>query len=728
MNRFAFIILSLLYIFTANLNAQADFQKTANEIEFLLIKANQENNKPEIAKFQVKLGYLYWENDNKKQALEFFQQAIKTNEDIGNQNAIKTLCTNIAMIYSDLNEFEQALLFFRKSLRINQKANRRIDIASDQFNISNTLQAMKKFDESNKALEEALTIFQENGDIKSVKNCYTIFYENYEKLGNSQKAKEYFELSASIGKQLQKEELKQFESRTKQVEASLEQKDKLIQSTKDTILKMSSEMRLQIELRDKERELSQYREKAQKDELSELAERAQSRNRLIVTMGVALILVVGFFVFIIWQLRERKKAYRLLESSNKQIVEQKEEIEKQRDIAETQKRKVTDSINYAKRIQSAVMPPLSLFEKYFPEHFILFNPRDIVSGDFYWITQKDGLIIVAVADCTGHGVPGAFMSMLGVAYLNEIVNKIAVNRHISTLHANEILNQLRDNVITSLHQTGKINESKDGMDISLCIVDLENKHLQYAGAHNPLYIIRNNELIHIEADRMPIGYYRDITKPFINQEITIENGDMVYMFTDGYYDQLGGPKNQKYFSANFRKLLLEIHQLPLPDQKEKLQQSVNEWRGSMEQIDDQLIIGFKIKPTKISTAISDEYSWPEKRVLIAEDMDINYFLLSEALKPTKVQVFRVMNGADAVDFCKAHEIDLVLMDIRMPVMDGIEATQNIRQFKRNLPIVAQTAQNDPEDKEKIFAAGCNDYIAKPVNLKTFLMILKKYLS
>ncbi len=728
MNRFAFIIISIIILFSTILFAQTDFQKTANEIEFLLIKAKQDNNKPEIAKYQVKIGYLYWENDQKQQALDFFQQAIKTNEDIGNQNAIKTLCTNIGMIYSDLNDFEQALMYFKKSLRINHKSNRRIDIASDQFNISNTLQAMKKYDESNKALEEALTIFQENGDVKSVKNCYTVFYENYEKLGNNQKAKEYFELSASIGKQLQKEELKQFESRTKQVEASLEQKEKLIQSTKDTILKMSSEMRLQIELRDKERELSLYREKAQKDELNKLAERAQSRNRLIVSMGAVLLLVVGFFIFIVWQLRERKKAYKLLELSNKQIVEQKEEIEKQRDIAETQKRKVTDSINYAKRIQSAVMPPLSLFEKYFPEHFILFNPRDIVSGDFYWITQKDGVIIVAVADCTGHGVPGAFMSMLGVAYLNEIVNKIAVNRHIRTLHANEILNQLRDNVIASLHQTGKSNESKDGMDISLCIVDLEQKHLQYAGAHNPLYIIRNNELIHIEADRMPIGYYRDITTPFINHEITIENGDMVYMFTDGYYDQLGGPKNQKYFSANFRKLLLEIHQLPLPVQREKLQQSSYEWRGSMEQIDDQLVIGFKIKPTKISTAITDEYSWPDKRVLIAEDMDLNYFLLSEALKPTKVQVFRVMNGADAVDFCKAHEIDLVLMDIRMPVMDGIEATQNIRQFNRNLPIVAQTAQSDPEDKEKIFAVGCNDYIAKPVNLKTFLMILKKYLS
>ena len=172
---------------------------------------------------------------------------------------------------------------------------------------------------------------------------------------------------------------------------------------------------------------------------------------------------------------------------NRQVLEQKQEIEKQRDISEIEKKKVTDSINYAQRIQNAVLPPTSLFEHYLPEYFIHFKPRDIVSGDFYWITQKEGIIIVAVADCTGHGVPGAFMSMLGVAYLNEIVNKIAVNRHIRTFHANEILNQLRDQVISSLHQTGKFDESKDGMDISLCILDLENKILQFSGAHNPYF-------------------------------------------------------------------------------------------------------------------------------------------------------------------------------------------------------------------------------------------------
>jgi CheY-like chemotaxis protein len=294
------------------------------------------------------------------------------------------------------------------------------------------------------------------------------------------------------------------------------------------------------------------------------------------------------------------------------------------------------------------------------------------------------------------------------------------------LHANEILNQLRQNVIDSLHQTGKAEETKDGMDISLCVIDIENKHLQYAGAHNPVYIVRNNELIQLEADKMPIGIYKTDTS-FTNHELFLEYNDMIYLFSDGYYDQFGGHAGTKFFSFNFRKLLLEIHQKPLNVQKQILDEKYEEWKGSHEQLDDVMVIGLKIIPHKIFSPKVEENAWPDKIILIAEDVDINYFLLVEALKPTKTKLVRVTNGEEAVEYCRKNHVDLILMDIRMPVMDGREATMLIKQFNKNLPIIAQTAQNEPGDKEILLNAGCDDFIAKPIDQKLFISLIRKHL-
>jgi CheY-like chemotaxis protein len=437
--------------------------------------------------------------------------------------------------------------------------------------------------------------------------------------------------------------------------------------------------------------------------------------------------VIIFSLFNYKQLRAKKKAYTMLEQSNLQITEQKKEIEQQRDIVTNQKKKITDSIFYAQRIQNAVLPPASKLEKLFPEHFILFRPRDIVSGDFYWMTEKDGIVIVAAADCTGHGVPGAFMSMLGVAFLNEIVNKMTFNKHIRSLNANEVLNQLRENVINSLHQSGKSTENKDGMDIALCIIDFENKQMQFAGAHNPLYIIRKGELKQIEADTMPIGIYKSADRSFTNHEIALEKDDLIYIFSDGYYDQLGGEKGFKIFSTNFRKYLVEIHQQSMPEQKRLLEEYYDNWKGNREQVDDVLIIGFKFIPRSVSSGVRQQYLWQGKRILIAEDVENNYLLLAEALKPTKAEIFRVINGREAVEFCRNNEVDLVLMDIYMPVMDGLEATRQIRSFNQQLPIIAQTANAKSDDMPKIKDAGCNSYIAKPIKLAAFLEQIHKHL-
>lgn len=273
-------------------------------------------------------------------------------------------------------------------------------------------------------------------------------------------------------------------------------------------------------------------------------------------------------------LLQNRRAHRVL-------ADQKHEIE-------FQNNKITDSIEYAKRIQSAVFPPIEKRKGILPDHFVLHKPCDIVSGDFYWMAKKDNRVFIAVADCTGHGVPGAFMSMLGVAFLCEIVNKKA------SVYANGILNQLRGRVIHSLHQTGRKDEARDGMEMSLCIIDFDQLKLQFAGAYRPLYIIKKQELLEFKADKMPIGIYEGKRRTFTNQDVQLEKDDCIYLSTDGYADQIGGPKRRSFKSKYLKELLLKIHEKEMKEQHRILDTTIEDWRGEVEQIDDILIMGIKV--------------------------------------------------------------------------------------------------------------------------------------
>lgn len=297
----------------------------------------------------------------------------------------------------------------------------------------------------------------------------------------------------------------------------------------------------------------------------------------------AYIALILFFAAFVWgainvSTRSLKK---IIREATAEIVAQKDDIEeKNKDIM--------SSIRYAQRIQEAVSPQKKLMEKVFPDHFVLWKPRDIVSGDFYWMMQKNGKAIIAAADCTGHGVPGAFMSIMGISFLNEIAN----NKDVNT--AAEALNQLRHNVITSLNQEGSETDTKDGMDISLCVYDFDNMMMQFAGAYNPLYMIREGELSVIKADRMPIGVHERDHKLFTNMEFSIHKNDIYYILSDGYVDQFGGQDGKKFMTKRFKELLLEIYTKPMPEQKEILWNTLVEWRGPIEQIDDIIVIGIKI--------------------------------------------------------------------------------------------------------------------------------------
>lgn len=299
------------------------------------------------------------------------------------------------------------------------------------------------------------------------------------------------------------------------------------------------------------------------------------------------------------------------------VQERTAEIQRKNKILEEQKNElfisnvnITASINYAKRIQQALLPSKESFKAVFPDSFIFYRPKDIVSGDFYWIssfnsclnekepdTMSNNKTIVALADCTGHGVPGAFMSMLGMTILSEIIqSSLNTNQEIT---AALILEQLRCKIKTVLKQTGKENETKDGMDIALCIVDNKNQKLQYSGAFNPLFIIRHTgdkpELIELKADRMPIGIYFKEKDTFNNQELEIYKGDSIYLFSDGYVDQFGGNDPiEKYKVKNFRQFLLSISHEPMAKQRELIKNNFINWKQDLDQIDDVTVVGFKI--------------------------------------------------------------------------------------------------------------------------------------
>ena len=305
---------------------------------------------------------------------------------------------------------------------------------------------------------------------------------------------------------------------------------------------------------------------------------------------VLLALVFVYIAVRLGQYRLKKKNERL-----EQIVaERTEEIRAQNKILTAQQKEITDSIQYAERIQRAVLPDENLLQGILPEYFILLKPKYYVSGDFYWLTEDGGRIVVAAADCTGHGVPGAFMSMLGVSFLNKIIRENGIYQ------PDLILNELRKNIIEALKSTGKEGEQKDGMDIALCVIDMQSKMLQFSGANNPLYLVHRKELQETKADKMPVAYYPN-AKDFSSRYIQLQTGDSLYLFSDGFTDQFGGPNGKKFMYKPFRELLMNICERPMAEQKQELEKAINGWMSPpapggthVEQTDDILVIGVRI--------------------------------------------------------------------------------------------------------------------------------------
>lgn len=308
---------------------------------------------------------------------------------------------------------------------------------------------------------------------------------------------------------------------------------------------------------------------------------------------------IGVFVFVnlsIYHLRKVNFRFedrlndknQILDFQNRELKAQGEKILHQKNIIEQKSKDIFESIQYASRIQEAVLQPIDFLNEWGIDNFILYKPANVVSGDFYWGCQKDNRTIIAAADCTGHGVPGALMSILGLAFIDDITNTKKI------LNAADVLNFLREDIIRKLRQKGQPGETKDGMDISLCIIDKKAGTVSYAGANNPLYMIRDGSFSIINADKMPIGILPSPTEPFTNNVLELRKGDLLYMFSDGYADQFGGKDGKRFMCKPFQELLLKNHNEPLSSQKEILDNTFENWKGSYEQVDDVLVLGLRL--------------------------------------------------------------------------------------------------------------------------------------
>ncbi len=317
--------------------------------------------------------------------------------------------------------------------------------------------------------------------------------------------------------------------------------------------------------------------------LFHVSEKLWKKINFYVLYAVVLFLIIySLYIYKSWSVIEENLSFKQKEITAIETARQKEELS-------IKNKNITDSINYARRIQLAMIPSIRYFDSVFPESFVLFKPKDIVSGDFFWITQKNDKIFVAAVDCTGHGVPGAFMSIIGI----ELLRKLVITQKIE--EPAEVLNELNKNFAEIFKDVENIT-LRDGMDIAFCTIDKGSRILEFAGAFNPLYLIRDNKITEIKGDRFSVGLedYENGSQSFTNHHIQLHKNDMIYIFTDGYSDQFGGPEGKKFKYRRFRHLLLSMHKKPLKEQRDYLEWSIEDWKGENDQVDDILIIGMKI--------------------------------------------------------------------------------------------------------------------------------------
>ena len=555
------------------------------------------------------LGLAYKSMGKYDVALRHHIKALQYYQSINNEDGIGIVYNNIGQIYYYQSDYKQAIAFFSKYRDINKKAGRAAAVAGSENNIGgaysemgNLHLAMQHYNAARSVYDSlgigfGVAIIDDNigsisyrlGDYKTALKKHMSSYLFFKKKGMKERMvftqhnlglanlgignyadaeknlNEALDLAVSIGqseaRKLITESLSQIYEKTGRFEKAL-QAYKCYAALKDSL----SGEETQTQIADIQ---AKYESEKKEAELKKQKAQLEYQQKMIVGAAVFIFCFSVLIVLLIVVNRKKKKAYIALKQ---------------------EQRKITESITYASKIQAAVLPPGDLIRQYLPEHFIFFQPRDIVSGDFYWFSVSKSKVFFAAVDCTGHGVPGAFMSMLGFTMLNQIVASS------EELTAAEILNRLRSDVKEALHQNGSMNEPHDGMDLALCVLDTSNLTLQFSGARNPLYLIRYGELIQYSGDLMPIGHAGKLEeRSFTNHLIQLQKDDLIYLFSDGFADQFGGESGQKFKRSFFKKTLLAIHKEPLAVQETLLKQTLDMWKLDYEQVDDILVLGIRFK-------------------------------------------------------------------------------------------------------------------------------------
>jgi len=529
-----------------------------NAIEYLL-KAitifEDIDDKRGAATCFVNIGKAYFQKDDYDNTLNCVNKASKIFEEIGDKRGLSACYINLGSVQHMNRNYKQAITNYLKSLEIKEELDDKRGMAIINGNISVLYSDIADSLKSNKPkwksnLDSALVyglkameIANEIGSISAMNSAANKIKDIYIKKSDYQKAIEYFEIFIAT-------------------------QDSMFNEDKTNAL---VEMSTKYESEKKQLEIDKMQNQKELDNKTIEAQQAENRKQFIIIMSSILgfIIVLVFSIILLRMFRHKRKANILLS-------EQKAEIEeKNRDIL--------DSITYAKRIQSAILPPQKLVKEYLKDSFILYKPKDIVAGDFYWMEHKDGKILFAAADCTGHGVPGAMVSVVCNNGLNRSVREYGLTE------PGMILNKTREIVIQEFEKSEE--EVSDGMDIALC--SLDGHKLEYSGAHNPLWIIRNGEILETKSNRQPIGKSR-LSEPFTTHTIELQKDDTLYIFSDGYVDQFGGENGKKFKSKAFKDLLLSIQIKTMEEQRLHLDENFETWRGKLEQIDDVCVIGVRI--------------------------------------------------------------------------------------------------------------------------------------
>lgn len=542
-----------------------------------------------IASSYINIGVVYKEQNNNKEALQYYLKALELRKELGYKRGIADCYNNIGIVYKNLQDFPKALEYYNQCLELRKELKDRKGMSICYANLGVIHNQMKEYDKARMFIETSQEIKKELGDKKGIAINNINLGELSEMEGKPQEAIHYYNEARRIADEIGGiSEARSAEKGLADAYAQLGnykeayEHHRLFKQFNDSIFNESNnrqlnDLKVRFEVDKKEAELK-ARAAAEQEKIQGIAEAEQKRQQTIIySVGGILLLTVCFTGFLF--------------SRFTIINKQKKIIEVQKEVVEEKNKQITASISYAQKIQTALLPDNSEFTNIFPQSFVLFRPKDIVSGDFYWCTSIPGkphIKLYATADCTGHGVPGGFMSMLGTSFLNEIINEKGITEPA------DVLNLLREKVISALKQTGAVGESKDGMDITLLRLDENTNQLTYASANHSFYVMHANELNELKPDKMPVGYHDGATRPFTQHTITIEKGDTIYTFTDGYADQFGGNRNKKFTYKQLKDLIAAVHDKPIDEQKHILESTLEQWQGNYEQVDDICLIAVKV--------------------------------------------------------------------------------------------------------------------------------------